>query len=101
LWTGQQIPEWQTNVFCDHLKRMLRCCAVDPETSVEDIIQGAWRVQRVKDWIASGERPDEPGEDLCRRFLAQTMLLVCKTAESDVDKLNTLAEMLREFVEGR
>jgi hypothetical protein len=38
------------------------CCAVDPETRVEDVVPGAWRVQRVKDWI--GESAERRGRSV-------------------------------------
>lgn len=48
--SGRQVTEWQTNVFCDHLRKMLNAGAVTLESEVETPLS---RDTAVRDWIGN------------------------------------------------
>ena len=45
---GQQVAEWQANLFCDHLYKMREAGVIDDDTEVQ---ASSGMKKRVGDWI--------------------------------------------------
>lgn len=53
---GQQVVEWQTNTFCDHLRKMLDARVITRNTIIE--LPGK-KEMYVSDWVGSLEPSTE------------------------------------------
>lgn len=54
---GQQVPDWQTNLFCEHLRKMFEAGVITLSTQIETF-GGSNRITTVRDWL--GDYPHIP-----------------------------------------
>jgi hypothetical protein len=48
---GEQVPEWQDNLFCSYLRKMKDAGVVDSDTQIASGTASGMRDSKLRDWV--------------------------------------------------